>query len=97
MYNILDKIHIVVVSPGFHSVLLPEHIPFLKTGKIPQKTRFQHNIATSGSSEGNEMIKSMWCYVLFCISDDIVTLAGCVIINTLSCYLNYFLDVTCLF
>ncbi len=43
------------------------------------------------------MIKSMWSYFLFCISDDIVTVDGCVIINILSCYLNYFLDVTGLF
>ncbi len=43
------------------------------------------------------MIGSMWSYFLFCISDDIVTVAGCVIINILSCYLNYFLDVTGLF
>ncbi len=71
--------------------------PPSKTGKIPQKTHFQHNIATSGSSEGNEMIKSMRSYFIFCIFDDIVTVAGSVIINILSCYLNYFLDVTCLF
>ncbi len=43
------------------------------------------------------MIGSMWSYFLFCIFNDIVTLAGSVIINILSCYLNYFLDVTCLF
>ncbi len=37
MYNILDKIHILVVSPGFHSILLPKHNPLTKkTGKIPQ-------------------------------------------------------------
>ncbi len=70
--------------------------PSKKLGKS-HKTHFQHNITTSGSSEGNEMIKSMRSYVLFCICDDIVTLAGCVIINILSCYLNYFLDVTGLF
>ncbi len=33
------------------------------------------------------MIGSMWSYFLFCIFDDIVKVAGCVIINTLSCYL----------
>ncbi len=34
------------------------HSPSKKTGKF-HKTHFQHNIATSGSSEGNEMIGSM--------------------------------------
>ncbi len=43
------------------------------------------------------MIGSMWSSFLFCIFDDIVTVAGCVIINVLSFYLNYLLDVTCLF
>ncbi len=43
------------------------------------------------------MTESMWSYFLFCIFDDIVTVTGRVIINILSCYLNYFLDVTCLF
>ncbi len=43
------------------------------------------------------MIGSMWSCLLFCIFDDIVTVAGYVIINTLSCYLNYLFDVTCLF
>ncbi len=38
------------------------------------------------------MIGSMQSYFLFCIFDDIVMVAGSVIINTLSCYLNYFLD-----
>ncbi len=38
------------------------------------------------------MIKSMRFYFVFCISDDIVTLAECVIINIMSCYLNYLLD-----
>ncbi len=71
------------------------HSPSKTLGKF-HKTHFQHNIAASGSSGGNEMIGSMWSYFLFCIFDDIVAVAGCVI-NVLSCYLNCFLDVTCLF
>ncbi len=43
------------------------------------------------------MIESMRSYIIFCIFDDIVMVAGSVIINIMSCYRNYFLDVTCLF
>ncbi len=62
------------------------HSPSKKLGQF-QKTHFQHNIATSGSSEGNEMIGNMWSYFIFYIFDDVVTVAGCVIINVLSCKL----------
>ncbi len=91
------KINVHYRVPRFSlSPVTLTHSPSKKLGKI-HKTHFQNNIATSGSSEGNDIIKSMWSYFLFCIFGDIVTVAGNVIINILSCYLNYLLDVTCLF
>ncbi len=61
------------------------------------KIHFQHDIATSGSSEGNEMTESMWSHFLFCIFDDFAMMTGSVISSIPTCHLNYFLDVTCLF
>ncbi len=91
MYNILYKTHFSRVPRFSLSPVTLTHSPSKKLGNI-HKIHFQHSIAISGSSEGYEMIGSMQSYFLFCIFDDIVMVAGSVIINTLSCYLNYFLD-----
>ncbi len=92
MLNILDKIQILVVSTSFHAPVTLTPPPLLKKTWKNSTRHIFINIASSGSSEGTEIIKSMRFLFLFCISDDIVTLAGCVIINIMSCYLNYLLD-----
>lgn len=79
--NILDKMHILFTSPGLHSVLLPNMFPLWKSRNI-QKSHFQQEVTSSGSSEGHVKIKSYFSYFLFCI----FYVFSKSMLKTLSCY-----------